>query len=208
MPIQLASLITGWISQSGYWGLFLLMVGESFLMPIPSEIVLPFAGFMVFSGEISFLAAVFLGVLGQIFGSVLSYYLGYYGGRRVVLRYGQYFLLNKKHFEHVENWFNKYGLATVFVCRLLPVVRTLISFPAGITKMNFKKFLLYSTLGIIPWTIFLVYLGVRLGSAWESIIKTFDELQIFVIIGLIAFAVWWVWKEIRERKHNHEQLKI
>jgi len=198
--LQLASLITKLISQSGYFGLFFLMLGESFLIPIPSEIVLPFAGFLVFSGKMNFFLAVIIGVLGQIFGSTLAYYVGYFGGRQFVLKYGSYFFLNKKHFEYAEKWFDKHGAEAVFTCRLLPLVRTLISFPAGITKMNFRKFIFYSTLGIIPWTMVLIYFGIVLGSAWETIIKKFDELQILVVIGLVIFVIWWILKDFKERK--------
>lgn len=201
MVFGLASIFMNLMIQANYFGLFFLIAGESALLPIPSEIVLPFAGYLVYTGKMSLFFAVFAAVLGQLFGSILSYYIGYYGGRPLVLKYGKYFLLSKKHFEHVEGWFAKHGAAAVFFTRLLPVARTIISFPAGITKMNFKKFLLYSTLGIVPWTAFLIYIGFKLGDHWQNIIKTFDDFQYIVIAGIIIFIIWWVWKE---RKHQHE----
>jgi len=202
MVLQLASTLTAWIAEAGYLGLFLLIAGESTLIPIPSEIILPFAGFLVFSGKMVFWLAVLVAILGQIFGSAISYAIGYYGGRPIVLRYGKYFLLSHKHFERVESWFSKHGMQAVFFCRLLPVVRTIISFPAGITRVNFKKFLLYSALGIIPWTIFLTYVGFKLGEQWQSIITTFDKFQLVVIAGIIVFLIWWVWTVRRENSKS------
>ena len=200
MVLQLASLLTDLMASMGYIGLFFLIAGESALLPIPSEIILPFAGYLIFSGNMTFWLAVLVAILGQIFGSAVSYAIGYYGGRPLVLKYGKYFLLSHKHFEHVELWFKKHGMQAVFFGRLLPVIRTIISFPAGITKVNFKKFLLYSTLGITPWTIFLVYIGFKLGEKWQSIIATFDKFQLVVIAGIIVFLVWWVWKGVHENK--------
>jgi len=184
----------------GYFGLFLLSTGESSLLPIPSEIILPFAGYLVYVGQMTFWLAVLVGFLGQFSGSIIAYYLGYYAGRPVVLNYGKYFLLSRKHFEHIENWINehKHSEFIFFFSRLLPVVRTVISFIAGATKVPFKKFLFYSSLGIIPWTVILVYIGFKLGDTWQTIIKAFDEFQLVVIAGIVVFLIWWVWKE------NHE----
>jgi membrane protein DedA with SNARE-associated domain len=201
MVLQLASMLTDLMASMGYIGLFFLIAGESALLPIPSEIILPFAGFLIFSGNMTFWLAVLVAILGQLFGSAVSYAIGYYGGRPLVLKYGKYFLLSHTHFEHVESWFKKHGMQAVFVGRLLPVIRTIISFPAGITKVNFKKFLLYSALGITPWTIFLVYIGFKLGEKWQSIIAAFDNFQLVVIAGIIVFLVWWVWNSRRE---NHK----
>jgi len=202
MVFQLASFFTDIIAQSGYAGLFLLIAGESALMPIPSEIVLPFAGYLIFTGAMSFWLAVFVAIVGQMFGSVIAYYAGKYGGRPFVLNYGKYFFLGRKHFEHVEGWFHKHkhSEAMLFFSRLLPVVRTVISFVVGTAKVPFRKFLLYSTLGIIPWTILLIYIGFKLGDGWQSIIETFDKFQLVVIASIIIFIVWWIWKEKHETK--------
>jgi membrane protein DedA with SNARE-associated domain len=205
MVLGLASTFMNLMLHANYLGLFFLIAGESALLPIPSEIILPFAGYLVFAGKMSFFFAVFAAVLGQLFGSVLTYFIGYYGGRPLVLKYGKYFLLSKRHFEHVESWFAKHGAATVFLTRLLPVARTIISFPAGIAKMNFKKFLLYSTAGITLWTTFLIYIGFKLGDRWQSIIQTFDDFQYIVIAGLVIFLIWWVHKELKEQKQSIKQ---
>jgi len=199
MVLALASMATELMARLGYFGLFFLIAGESALMPIPSEVILPFAGFLVFSGKMTFMLAVLAGITGQLFGSILAYAVGYYGGRPAVLKYGKYFLLSKKHFEHVESWFAKHGSAAIFFSRLMPVVRTVISFPAGIAEMPFKKFLFYSTVGIIPWTIVLVYIGFKLGAGWQSIVATFDKFQLLIVAGIVIFLAWWIWKEYREQ---------
>jgi membrane protein DedA with SNARE-associated domain len=203
MVLQLASFVTDLLMKMGYYGLFFLMAGESAFMPIPSEIVLPFAGFLMFSGKMTFWLAMLVAVAGQLLGSVIVYFIGFHGGRPFVLNYGKYFLLNKKHFERVEMWFNKFGAPAVFFGRLLPVVRTIISFPAGIAKMPFRKFMLYSTLGIVPWTAFLIYIGFKLGDKWRDIIATFDKFQLVVIAGLIVFVIWLVWKARNENNKNY-----
>ncbi len=200
--IQLATFFVNWLAEMGSLGVFLLIAGESMLLPLPSEIILPFAGFLAYSGKVNLWLIILISIIGQLVGSIISYGIGYYGGRPFVLKYGRYFLLNKKHFEHVEKWFQKYGAITVFIGRLLPIVRTIISFPAGITKINFKKFLFYSTLGIIPWSVLFIYIGFRLGEGWTAIINIFDKFQYVVIAGIIAFIIWWIWKEKKERHED------
>lgn len=200
MVFGIATFITDAISRSGYFGLFFLMTGESALLPIPSEIVLPFAGFLVFSGKITFFSAVLIAILGQLFGSIISYFVGYYGGRRAVLKYGKYIHLKENRLEQVEGWFRKYGTLAIFFTRLMPIIRTVISFPAGMAKMKFSKFLFYSALGIIPWTIIFVYFGYTLGEHWQSIIATFDKFQLVVLIGIFALIGYWIWKVRNKNK--------
>ncbi len=202
MVFGLASFVTDLISKSGYLGLFFLMTGESALLPIPSEIVLPFAGFLVYSGQMTFFSAIVIAILGQLFGSIISYSIGHYGGRPAILKYGEYLHLSEKKFARVDNWFKKYGSATIFFGRLLPVVRTVISFPAGIAKMNFRKFLFYSILGIIPWTIIFIYFGYILGERWQAIIATFDKFQLIVIIGIFIIIGYWIWKARNAHQAN------
>ncbi|MEM2874354.1 MAG: DedA family protein [Candidatus Nanoarchaeia archaeon] len=202
--LQIASFLIDLIVKIGYIGLFCLSAGESALLPIPSEIILPFSGYLVWQNKMVFSLAATVAILGQLLGSVLAYALGYYGGRPLVLRYGRYFFLSKAHFEHVERWFNKNGAITVFIARLLPFVRTVISFPAGVTKLNFRKFLLYSFLGIALWTIALIYTGIRLGESWQILIGLFNRFQIIIIFALAAFVVWWLWKELKEQANENQ----
>ncbi|MGC9058649.1 MAG: DedA family protein [Candidatus Nanoarchaeia archaeon] len=197
--LQLGTLFVNAIAKASYIGLFLLAAGESCLLPIPSEIILPFAGYLVFKGQMTFLLAVLTATLGQLAGSMLAYIIGYKVGRPFVQKYGRYFLLSKSKFEKVENWFVKYGHVTVFISRLLPVFRTIISLPAGTAKMPFKKFLIYSAAGILPWTLLLVYAGFILGEAWDSLIILFNKFQYIIIIIALLVFVWLFWKAKHEK---------
>lgn len=198
MVFNLASFLTDAISRLGYPGIFFLMAGESALLPIPSEIVLPFAGFLIYSAKMSFWLVAITAIFGQIFGSIIAYAIGYYGGRPLVLSYGKYVFLSRKKFERVEDWFTKYGAPAIFFTRLMPLVRTVISFPAGIARMKFKKFLAFSIAGIIPWTILLIYIGFKLGEFWVSTIDFFSKFQLLVVIFALAFIGWWIWKARHE----------
>jgi membrane protein DedA with SNARE-associated domain len=194
-------LILDLISNSGYLGVFFLMVLESATLPVPSEIVMPFAGYLVYSeGEMSLLGVILAGSVGCTVGSIAAYAVGYYAGRPLILRYGKYILLREKHLVSAEKWFAKYGDKATFIARLLPVIRTVISLPAGIAKMNFKKFVLYSFVGSVPWTALLAYIGYWLGSEWREVSGVFRELDILVVAGVIAIIVWYVLKVRRDRK--------
>jgi membrane protein DedA with SNARE-associated domain len=194
-------LILDLISNSGYLGVFFLMVLESATLPVPSEIVMPFAGYLVYSeGEMSLPGVILAGSVGCTVGSIAAYAVGYYAGRPLILRYGKYILLREKHLVSAEKWFAKYGDKATFIARLLPVIRTVISLPAGIAKMNFKKFVLYSFVGSVPWTALLAYIGYWLGSEWREVSGVFRELDILVVAGVIAIIVWYVLKVRRDRK--------
>ena len=185
-------LILGWISTYGYWGVLFLMALESATLPVPSEIVMPFAGFLVFSeGEMSLIGIILVGSLGCTIGSIAAYVFGYYAGRPLILRYGKYILLREKHLISAEKWFAKYGDKATFIARLLPVIRTVISLPAGIAKMNFKKFVFYSFVGSVPWTAWLAVVGYWLGSEWEQIREWFRGADVVVVVAGIALVVIW-----------------
>jgi membrane protein DedA with SNARE-associated domain len=187
------NLILDWISNYGYVGILLLMALESACMPVPSEIVMPFAGFLVASGDtsMSLVGVILVGSLGCTLGSIISYTAGYYAGRPLILRYGKYFLIREKHLVSAEKWFEKYGDKATFVARLLPVIRTVISLPAGIAKMRFKKFVLYSFVGSVPWTAMLAYVGFWLGDNWEEIKGVFRYLDVMVVVGVAALLLWY-----------------
>ncbi|MGL4523202.1 MAG: DedA family protein [Bacilli bacterium] len=136
---------------------------------IPSEIVLAYAGYLVEKGSISFWGAVLAGVIGGIFAQLFLYWFGRYGGRAVVTRYGKYIFISEHHLHTAEKWFEKYGTGVVFSARFIPVVRHAISIPAGIAKMDIWKFILYTGIAAIPWSIGFIYLGMQLGSNWDSI---------------------------------------
>lgn len=195
------NLILDWISTYQYLGIMFLMALESACMPVPSEIVMPFSGYLVFRGdtEMSMLGVVLAGSVGCTLGSIGAYIVGFYAGRPFIVRYGKYILLNEKHLVTAEKWFEKWGDKATFIARLLPVIRTVISLPAGIAKMDFRKFVFYSFVGSVPWTFMLAYVGYWLGPEWESIKGVFRGLDVVVVLAVVLVIVWYVY---RLRKNN------
>ncbi|MEA4834683.1 MAG: DedA family protein [Anaeromusa sp.] len=184
--------VTHSIDTWGYWAILVGMALESANIPIPSELIFGFAGYLVYLGRLNFEPAVLFGVAGGLFGSIVSYALGYYGGRPFVLKYGKYFFATPSKIDLAQRWFDRYGLAAVFFARLLPVVRTFISLPAGFAKVNFGKFAAYTVLGSLPWTIALIYLGVALGENWYLLTAYGHQASLGVLLLLvIALLVWW-----------------
>ena len=202
------NLILDLISTLGYPGIIFLMALESACMPIPSEIVMPFAGYLVyaagqpgFDGNAMTLIGVSLaGAVGCTLGSIVAYYLGKYAGRPFILRYGRYVLIREKHLDMADRWFEKYGDAATFIARLLPIIRTFISLPAGIARMNFKKFVFYSFAGSLPWTALLAYVGYALGPRWEDIEGWFRGLDYLIVGGVIILVVWYVYRFRKQRR--------
>lgn len=199
----LSSFIISIISATGYSGIFFLMALESACIPIPSEVVMPFSGYLVWEGRFEFVYVVLWGVLGNLAGSVLAYWAGYWGGRKLILKYGKYILLSSEDLELAENWFHKYGQSTVFFSRVLPVVRTFISLPAGIARMDFKKFCFYTLAGSLPWLWALAYVGVVMGENWEGIKVYFHKFDVAVGIILAAGLIWWISRHfLRKKKYE------
>ncbi|MFA6963172.1 MAG: DedA family protein [Patescibacteria group bacterium] len=189
----LAQAVINIIDVMGYSGVFLLMTVESCGIPMPSEVIMPFSGFLVAEGKMNFWAITFLGAFGNLVGSWLAYWIGHRGGRPLIEKYGKYILISKHDLNLADKWFTKYGDATVFFGRLLPVIRTYISFPAGIAKMNFKRFSIYTFLGALPWTALFAWLGVKMGANWEAIrtkLHNFDMAMLVIVILLIVLYVW------------------
>ncbi len=177
------------VSSMGYLGIGGAMLLESMCLPIPSELILPLAGFMVADGNINLIMANVAVAVGSMIGSVIAYVVGYYGGRPFVQKYGKYFFISEEHFEKADHTFNKYGSAAVFFGRLLPVVRTFISLPAGIARMNFKKFFVFSLIGMIPWNFILIFLGYKLGQQYEVIVRPIFKKFEYVVIAAILLVV-------------------
>jgi len=162
--MQIISMIEHTIGAMGPFGIAMLMAIESCNIPLPSEAILPFAGFLVSKGYMSIHVAAFAGAIGCVIGSIPSYFLGYFGGRPFVEKYGKWFLVSKSDLEMADKWEQKYGNWAFFICRMLPIVRTFISLPAGILKADLKKFLTFTFLGSLVWSYPLVYAGVKLGE--------------------------------------------
>jgi len=190
---------TLFINQCSYLGIFGLMALESMIAPIPSELVMPFAGFLIFMGHFDVVPVMVAASLGSIVGSLLSYGMGTLG-EPVVLRYGRYLLLNPHHLEWTKNFFNRHGGKTIFISRFIPVVRHLISIPAGLARMSLIPFILYTLLGATLWNGFLTYMGVRLKENWRIIQHYTHIVDYFVVAGLIGAAVYLACKLKKARK--------
>lgn len=192
----------------GYLGVFLCMVAENANIPIPSEVVLGFAGFLISQHIFTFWTTFAVACAAGLVGSVLSYWLGSYGGRPLLLKYGKYIFFNERKFNMAEKMFNKYGGLAVVICRCLPGVRTFISFPAGVARYPFGRFVIFTIIGTIPWTLLLVWAGSLLGSHWRDLIA-YNHYFLAVVAAVVAIAaVVLVWRRCRRRKVSNEKLDI
>ncbi|MFZ5366379.1 MAG: DedA family protein [Patescibacteria group bacterium] len=203
---QIASWITSSVSTIGYPAIFILMTLESALIPIPSEVTMPFAGFLVGLGKMNFLAVVLVGGLGNLVGSLAVYALGFWGQEKVVRRavrsYGKYLLINLEEVDQAERWFRAHGGKIAFFSRLLPIVRTFISLPAGIAKMNVIKFSLYTLTGSLIWSAFLTRLGVALGQNWNILEVYFRKFEILIVLGGIFLFASYVYRKVQKIKRT------
>ncbi len=209
MVAHLSSLIIQLVQSSGYLAVFILMTLESALIPIPSEITMPFAGFLIQQGHLNFFFVVLIGAFGNLVGSLIAYALGFYLEEHIIIsiieRYGKYLLIRKHEYERAMHWFQKYGLSIVFTSRLLPAVRTFISLPAGLAEMNLAKFSLYTFTGSVLWSAFLTYIGFYLGKNWESIHTYFNKAHYIIAGILLLLAIYYVMKKLYlPHKRNKE----
>lgn len=202
----LSSFIIAVIAKLGYAGIVLLMAIESACIPLPSEVIMPFSGYLVYTGRFNLWAVAVAGALGCVLGSLVAYWVGMYGGRPLIEKYGRYILISPHDIDLADRWFGKYGEVIVFASRLLPVVRTFIAFPAGVARMNLSRFIVYTFLGSLPWCLALAYVGEILGKEWNTnpILKTWFHRFDFVIgIILVLAAGWWIWRHIKHSlSHN------
>ncbi len=196
---NLTNFIIQTISNSGYLGIFFLMVAESALIPIPSEVIMPFSGYLVSTGKFNIIFVILAGSIGNLIGSWIAYFVGSCLGREFILRYGKYVLLKKSHLELTESYFTKYGDRSTFISRLLPAVRTYISLPAGIANMNLKKFSIYTIAGSLIWNTMLTYVGIKLGSEWTNIRQYSSYIDAAVVVGAIIVIIIFVKKYRKEK---------
>jgi membrane protein DedA with SNARE-associated domain len=199
---QLAALIIKIISGSGYLGITFLMALESACIPIPSEVIMPFAGYLVGLGRFSLLLVIIWGAFGNLLGSIIAYWVGFYGGRPFLERYGKYIFLRKEELDKAQRFFEKYGNTSIFFSRVLPIIRTFISLPAGIARMRFWKFCFYTLIGSLFWSALLAYIGVFLGSNWQNIEVYFRKFDWLILILLILLVAYFIYKKIRNKKHE------
>ncbi|MGH9928693.1 MAG: DedA family protein [Pyrinomonadaceae bacterium] len=203
----LSSFIVATISLLGYSGIVLLMAIESACIPLPSEIIMPFSGYLVYTGRFNLWLVSVAGAVGCVVGSMVAYWVGSYGGRPMIEKYGRYVLISHHDLDLADRWFSRYGEVIVFASRLLPVIRTFIALPAGIARMNVKRFIIYTFAGSLPWCLGLAYVGQLLGEQWDKneTLKTWFHRFDFVIgiIG-VAVVVWWVWRHLRNSRPARE----
>lgn len=185
------------ISNYGYFGMFLGMVLEAVIIIIPSELILATGGILASNGIFSLLGAFIIGIIGSVFCAIIIYAMGYFGGRPFIEKYGKYFFMKRKDIDKADEWFQKYGLLAAFIGRNFPIVRTFISLPLGMTKVNFFQFVLYTTLGSIPWTFAFVYVGYTLGNNWVILQNYTSRLKIPIIILISILIIYYIYRKIR-----------
>lgn len=189
----IGSLIVSIISSAGYAGVVGLMAIESACIPLPSEVIMPFSGYLVLTGRFKLLWVAVAGAFGCNLGSAIAYYVGALGGRPLAEKYGRYLLVSRHDLDRADRWFARYGDGTVFFARLLPVVRTFIALPAGIARMNFLRFNIYTFAGSLPWCLVLAYAGLRLGARWEILRDYFHRFDAVIGLLLLGAVVWFVY---------------
>lgn len=199
--------VTQVIGSLGYAGIAALMGIESACVPLPSEIIMPFAGYLVYTGRFNLLWAATAGAIGCNIGSVVAYWVGAAGGRPLVMRYGRWVLMSHHDLDRMTQFFEKYGTITVLLGRLLPVVRTFIAFPAGVARMPQLRFHLYTFIGSWPWCFGLAYVGMKLGEKWHTdprFEQAFHRFHLVVELGLLAAVIWFVWTHISRFRQASE----
>ena len=198
----LANTVIFVIETTGYVGIALLMALESANIPIPSEVIMPFAGFLVWEEKLNWWLVIFAGAFGNLLGSLVSYYLGKWGGRPFLERYGRYFFITKHDLDLGDRLFAKYGPITIFASRVLPIVRTFISFPAGMARMNIWKFSLYTFMGSFMWSMMLAYAGLITGENWDGLKEYFRTFDWLIAGIIVALGIWWIWRHIKLLKRE------
>jgi membrane protein DedA with SNARE-associated domain len=192
-------LIKSVIGVTGYAGIALLMAIESACIPLPSELIMPFAGYLVYEGSMKLFWVATAGAIGCNLGSLVAYEVGYYGGRPLVERYGRYILLSRRELNMADRFFMRWGYLAVFIARLLPVIRTFIALPAGIARMPRVRFHVYTFLGSWPWCFGLAWFGMKLGENWRSLGKYFHQFDVVIGAVLAIGIVWFIWSHWQNR---------
>lgn len=188
------------ISSGGYIAIAGLMAIESAAIPLPSEVIMPFSGYLVATGRFSLLGVALAGAIGSLAGSLILYLIGSLGGRPLVEKYGRYVLINDSDLERADRFFARYGPFSNFIGRIIPIVRTFISFPAGLSKSEIKRFAAGSFIGSFVWSLFLGWIGLVLGQNWQQIRTYFHGLDIFVVLLAISVVIWYVRKHLSMRR--------
>jgi membrane protein DedA with SNARE-associated domain len=199
----ISAFVVATIAALGYSGIVLLMAIESACIPLPSEVIMPFSGYLVSTGRFSLWGVGVAGAFGCVVGSLVAYWVGMYGGRPLIEKYGRYLLISRHDLDLADRWFARYGEAIVFTSRLLPAIRTFIAFPAGVARMNLTRFVLYTFAGSLPWCLALAYVGQRLGEKWnkdETLKTLFHRFDFIIGIAGVLLVAWWVWRHVRQSR--------
>lgn len=194
--------VTDYVGAWGYWGIFILMALESAAIPIPSEITMPVGGFLAAEGRLSFFWVGMIGALANVAGSLAAYAVGATGGRPLLERYGKYVLIRKHDIDRADAWFERYGDSTVFFSRLLPVIRTFISLPAGVARMPIARFTLFTFAGCLPWSFALAWAGLVLGHNWEQILPFMEPISYVIAAVVVAWIGVWYLRRLRRKASN------
>lgn len=193
------------ISSLGYTGIVVAMAIESACIPLPSEVIMPFSGYLVSQGSFTLWGVSLAGAVGCTLGSAVAYVAGAYGVRPFILKYGRYVLITPHELDRADRWFARYGMAATFISRLLPVIRTFISLPAGIAGVPFVPFLIYAFLGSLPWCWVLAYIGMLLGEHWDRVGSVLHSLDVLIVAVLAGGAVWFLWRHWPRRTPRPEE---
>ncbi|MBI2580781.1 DedA family protein [Candidatus Woesearchaeota archaeon] len=200
---RLSELFTGIIASTGYLGVFVLMTLESMVAPVPSELVMPFAGFLVADGKLNLWLVIFVSALASITGSLISYFVAYFGEKELIHRFGKFVFLDNEELEWTQRWFTKRGSITILISRFIPVIRHLISIPAGLARMDLKRFILFTAVGATALNTFLLWVGMQLREKWEIVHRYSKQLDV-LIVALIVIAVAYYgykhWKRHRKKR--------
>jgi len=188
------------IGNFGYFGMFLGMVLEAVIIVIPSELILATGGILASQGIFTFWGSFFIGLIGSVFCAIVIYLMGYFGGRPFIQKYGKYFFMKDEDILKSDSWFNKYGMLSALIGRNFPIVRTLISLPIGITKQPFIKFIIYTTIGSVPWTLAFTYVGYSLGENWIILSTYVGYLKNPIRILLILLILLFLYKKTKRHK--------
>lgn len=193
----LSGFVIGVISNLGYGGVALLMAIESACIPLPSEVIMPFSGYLAWRGDMTLWGVALAGAVGCVLGSLVAYYAGAWGGRPLVEKYGRYVLISHHDLDLADRWFSRHGDITIFVGRLLPVIRTFIAFPAGISRMHLGRFVIYTFVGSFLWCYGLAWLGYTLGENWTGLKVYFHRFDFLIGAALLLGLVWYVRRHLR-----------
>ena len=195
----MADFVVNLITDYGYLGMFLGMVLEAVIIIIPSEVILATGGILASRGIFTFIGSFITGLLGSVFCAIVIYFMGYFGGKNFMKKYGKYFFMKEDEIEKSDSWFNKYGMISALICRNLPIVRTLISLPIGITRQSFIKFIIYTTIGSIPWTLAFTYFGYKLGENWIIMNTYINYLKTPIRVLIIVFIIRLIYKYYKKK---------